>query len=210
MFLTGNLWASYTKVWIFKSTTISYFKLIHFLTELKQLQASHPQSWHTLQWKENHSFFLSQYNFHSSSRGIQWLLWSSRSSLWRQAKAKGVQTHFWPSHRSLWSCRQHVGLQCSTRISPTSSLPPTCSGAQHLEGREQSQGNWGGIWSWMQWQQNALPTPLPRVSSQGRNVTATKQFIFGSAFWTKKFTFGFTLKAKAQPLPVQPLWMENK
>lgn len=55
----------------FKFTTIRYFKLIHFLTELKQLQASHPQSWHGLLLKANHSFFLSQYNFHTSFRGIQ-------------------------------------------------------------------------------------------------------------------------------------------
>lgn len=129
----------------FKSTTISYIKLIHFLTELEQLQASHSQSWHTLQLKENNSFFFSQYNFHTSFRGIWWLLWSSRSSLWRQAKAKGVQTRFCPSHRSLWSCRQHVGLRCTTKIPPTSPLPPTCGGVQHMEGKEQSQGNRGGF-----------------------------------------------------------------
>lgn len=107
----------------FKSTTISYFKLIHFLVELKQLQASHPQSWHTLQFKENHSFSLSQYNSHTSFRGIQWLLWSSRSSLWRAAKAKGVQTHSCPSQRSLRSCSQHVGLHCSQ--TPPCEPPPS-------------------------------------------------------------------------------------
>lgn len=174
--------------------------------ELKQLQASHPQSWHTLQLKENHSIFLSQYNFHTSFRGIQWLLWSCRTSLWRPAKAKGVQTHSCPSHRSLWSCRQHVGLHCTTKTLPWApSLPPTCAGAPHLEEREQSQGYRGRFDPGCN--SSKMPSPLhcPGFPPKEETFSAPKQFIFGSAFWTKRFTFDFRLKVKAQPL-----WMENK